>query len=136
MQKQPVKAANRKIWARQTPIIRTKNPRNIISAKKPSGKRSSDYPCTWYSRMRRSTFFIQRLQSNRLGRLKVIPKIINLSSKSLTERQINFLRRELKFTPTPKTDTIELKSDIQEFTRKLRLTEFFHSENQKVFLAL
>ena len=47
----------------------------------------------------------------------------------MTERQINLLRRGLKFTPTPKPNTIELKSDIQEFTRKLRLIEFFHSEN-------
>ena len=42
---------------------------------------------------------------------------------------MNLLRRGLKFTPTPKPNTIELKSDIQEFTRKLRLIEFFHSEN-------
>ena len=47
----------------------------------------------------------------------------------MTERQINLLRRGLKFTPTPKPNTIELKSDIQEFTRKLRLIKFFHSEN-------
>ena len=71
--------------------------------------------------------------------------MINLSSKPLTERQINLLRRGMKFTQTPKPNTIELKlkSDIQEFTRKLRLIEFFHSETliatrkqEKVFLAL
>ena len=55
--------------------------------------------------------------------------MINLSSKPLTEKQINLLRRGLKFTPTSKSNTIELKSDIQEFTRKLRLSEYFHSEN-------
>ena len=47
----------------------------------------------------------------------------------MTERQINLLRRGLKFTPTPKPNTVELKSDIQEFSRKLRLIEFFYSEN-------
>ena len=43
--------------------------------------------------------------------------MINLLSKQLTERQINLLRRRLKFTPKP--NTIELKSDIQEFTRTI-----------------
>ena len=47
----------------------------------------------------------------------------------MTERQINLLRRGLKFTPIPKPNTVELKSDIQEFSRKLRLIEFFYSEN-------
>ena len=66
--------------------------------------------------------------------------MINLSSKPLTERQINLSRRGLKFTPTPKPNTIELKSDIQEFTR---LIEFFQSETliapkkqEKMFLIL
>ena len=39
------------------------------------------------------------------------PKIINLCSKPLTERQINLLRRGLKFTPTPKPNTVELPLD-------------------------
>ena len=43
--------------------------------------------------------------------------------------QINLLRKRLRFTPTPKPNTIEVKSDIQEFTRKLRLIDFFHFEN-------
>ena len=78
---------------------------------------------------RGSTVFIPRPQSNRLERIKGSPKIINLLSKLLTERQINLLRRGLKFTPAPKPNTVGLKSDIQEFTCKLRLNEFFHSEN-------
>ena len=65
-------------------------------------------------------FFIPRPQSKRLERGKVTPK---------TWKTIDFLRRGLKFTPTTKPNTIELKRDIQEFTSKLRLTEFFHSEN-------
>ena len=57
--------------------------------------------------------------------IKPTRKIINISSKPLTERQITLLRSGLKFTPTPKPNIIELKSDTQEFTRKLRLIEFF-----------
>ena len=34
----------------------------------------------------------------------------------------------LKFTPTPKTNTFEFKSDIRNFSRKLRLIEFFATE--------
>ena len=55
--------------------------------------------------------------------------MINFLSELLTERLINVLRRGLKFTPRPKPNTIRLTSDIQEFTCKLRLNEFFLSEN-------
>lgn len=34
----------------------------------------------------------------------------------------------LKFTPIPKTDSVDLKKDTEEFCRKLRLREFFQSE--------
>ena len=34
----------------------------------------------------------------------------------------------LKFTPTPKRNIYEVKKDIEDFTRKLRLTEFFAAE--------
>ena len=34
----------------------------------------------------------------------------------------------LKFTPTPKRNIYEIKKDIEDFTRKLRLTEFFATE--------
>ena len=99
-----------------------------------SGLDISNHHCTWYSRTRwcyqqGSTFCITRPQSNRLGRVKVTSKIINILSKSFSERQINLLRRGLKFTPTSKRNTIELKSDNQEFIRMLQLTEFFRSEN-------
>jgi len=35
----------------------------------------------------------------------------------------------LKFTPTPKSNQQEIKSDIDEFCRKLRLKEMFVGEN-------
>ena len=45
--------------------------------------------------------------------------------------QVNILLRGLKFTPTPKRNIIQLKSDIHNYTLKLRLTEFFHNAPKK-----
>ena len=53
---------------------------------------------------------------------------MNLSNYELTETQKTVLFKGLKFTPTPKTNTFELKSDIRNFSRKLRLIEFFATE--------
>ena len=55
----------------------------------------------------------------------VQPKIFNLSKRMLPRYQVNILLRSLKFTP--KRNIIQLKSDIHNYTRKLRLTEFFHN---------
>ena len=38
----------------------------------------------------------------------------------------------LKYTPTPKRNIIELKRDVVEFPRKLRLIEMFSSEEQEI----
>ena len=54
-------------------------------------------------------------------------KIFNLSKKTLSRYQINVLLPGLKSTPTPKRNIIQLKSDIHNYTQKLRLTEFFHN---------
>ena len=53
----------------------------------------------------------------------------NLSSTQLTEDEMKVLSKCLKFTPTPKANVSELKTDIMEFNRKLRLTEYFHADN-------
>ena len=58
----------------------------------------------------------------------VKPKIFNLSSKALPRYQTNILLRSLKFTPTPKCNNIECKSNIQNYTRRLRLHEFFQNK--------
>ena len=58
------------------------------------------------------------------------PKIFNLSNKVLSQQHENVLRRGLKFTPTPLPNKIELKNDVQQFSRKLRLLEFFYKENE------
>ena len=39
------------------------------------------------------------------------------------------LKRGLKFISTTKLNTIEMRSDIQDFTSKLEIIEFFYSEN-------
>lgn len=59
------------------------------------------------------------------------PKIFNLSCKTLTKPQLRLSSRGLKFTPTPKHNTIEFKADIEEFSRKLRLKEFFHEHTEE-----
>ena len=58
----------------------------------------------------------------------VKPKIYNFSSKTLSTDQTNIFFRGLKFTPTPKRNNIELKSNIQNYKSRLRLAEFFHSK--------
>ena len=53
-------------------------------------------------------------------------QIVNLSSRKLNENQIKLLEKGLKFAPTPtKPNTQELNKDIMEFTRKIRLVEYF-----------
>ena len=54
--------------------------------------------------------------------------MINLSSKVLTNDQIDILKKGLKFTPTPKTNDEDLERDIKDFNRRLRLAEHFYKE--------
>ena len=58
----------------------------------------------------------------------VKPKIFNLSSKTLSRYQTNIFLQDLKFTPIPQRNNIELKSNIQKYTRRLRLAEFFQNK--------
>ena len=53
------------------------------------------------------------------------PKIINLSHHQLGKAEKEVLTRGLKFTPTPKSNQLELKEDIYNLERKVRLTEYF-----------
>ena len=57
-------------------------------------------------------------------------KIFNLSSKMLSMYQTNILLRGLKFTPTTKRSNIELKSNLQNYTHRLRLAEFFKKNKE------
>lgn len=47
----------------------------------------------------------------------------------MTDPQTQVLAKGLKFTPTPNFDEREARVDINNFTRKLRLKEFFHDKH-------
>ena len=52
--------------------------------------------------------------------------VLNISKRTLTSAEYRFLGKGLKICPKPKHhDVLQLKQDIFEFTRKLRLKEFF-----------
>ena len=57
----------------------------------------------------------------------VKPKTFNSSSKKLSRYQIDILLRGLKFTPIPKRNIIELKSNLKNCTQRLQLAEFFQN---------
>ena len=53
-------------------------------------------------------------------------QIVNLSSRKLNDNEIKFLEKGLKYSPTPTKPNIqELNEDIMEFTRNIRLAEYF-----------
>ncbi|XP_062606683.1 uncharacterized protein LOC134268439, partial [Saccostrea cucullata] len=56
------------------------------------------------------------------------PKIVNLSQRDLNSDEIKLLEHGLKFTPTPKSDKVDVVKDTEEFCRKLRLKEFFQNK--------
>ena len=59
------------------------------------------------------------------------PKVMNLSTVSLTPSEIRTLSKDLKFTLTPPRNLQEMEKDIKDFTKKLRLAEFF-TENSEL----
>lgn len=77
------------------------------------------------------------VQQTYLSTKTVDPKAINLSSRSQTE--ITLLAKGLKFSPTPyNSNNQELTTDIKEYTRKIRLEEYFYSvdtEKEKEFIT-
>ena len=66
-------------------------------------------------------------------------KRLNPNKRSSNQKYLTYRKRRclgiklifyytaLKFTPTPKRNIIQLKSDIHNYIRKLGLTEFFHN---------
>ena len=61
----------------------------------------------------------------------VKPKIFNLSSKMLPTYQTNILLCGLKFTPTPKRNNIELKSNIQDSRADCDLLSFSKTKSKR-----
>ncbi|CAG2221667.1 unnamed protein product [Mytilus edulis] len=60
---------------------------------------------------------------------KTKPKVINLSSRDLSDQEIKLLEHGLKFTPTPISDNVDLITDTDEFCRKIRLRKYFGNTN-------
>ena len=53
--------------------------------------------------------------------------VVNLSSVDLSEAEIKLLSKGLSFCPTPgKVDWIELKADVEDFSHRLHLKEYFY----------
>ena len=57
------------------------------------------------------------------GTETVNPKIFNFSSRTLSKYQPAIFLRGLKFTTIPKRNNTELKSNIQNYTRRLIYAE-------------
>ena len=57
---------------------------------------------------------------------------MNISSTELSITEITLLEKGMKFTPTPKQNTKELKDDLQEFGHKLQLLEHFNDQQQQL----
>ena len=56
-------------------------------------------------------------------------KIINLSDRQLSKEEENVLGKG-QFTSTPtKRNILQIREDISEFTRKIRLAEYFHGKD-------
>ncbi|KAJ8305853.1 LOW QUALITY PROTEIN: hypothetical protein KUTeg_016398, partial [Tegillarca granosa] len=79
----------------------------------------------------RTIFPEEKIRTQPEPETRVEPKVINLSNKILTPTEIKLLAKGLKFTPTPKSNPQELKNDIKEYTRKLRLTEYFNTKDKE-----
>ena len=59
--------------------------------------------------------------------------VVNLSKRELTGAEISLLWKGLKFCPTPeKVDIYSLRKDIREYVRRVRLREYFYSEQDDV----
>ena len=78
-------------------------------------------------------FFVPRQPSKQTPLAnKTDIQIVNLSSRKLNGNEIKLLEKGLKFTPTPlKPNIQELNEDITEFTRNIRLVEYFEGNEDE-----
>lgn len=57
--------------------------------------------------------------------------VVNLSSRTLTEAENSLLSKGLSFCPTPEEiDMFTLRKDIMEYVRRLRLKEYFYTDEE------
>ena len=62
--------------------------------------------------------------------------VVNLSTVDLSEAEVKLLSKDLSFCPTPqKIDWIELKADLEDFSRRLRLKEYFHGRESSNYVS-
>ena len=62
--------------------------------------------------------------------------VVNLSTVDLYEAEVKLLSKGLSFCPTPqKIDWIELKADLKDFSRRLRLKEYFHGRESSNYVS-
>ena len=60
--------------------------------------------------------------------------VVNLSSVNINETEIKLLSKGLSFCPAPhKIDWIELKTDLSDFTRRLRLKGYFYGKESSEY---
>jgi hypothetical protein len=57
--------------------------------------------------------------------------VVNLSSKPLNSAESSLLSKSLHFCPNPpKINVRELDEDMDQFARRLRIKEYFHSKKE------
>ena len=54
-----------------------------------------------------------------------------MSPFSFSDNAIKLLSKGFSFTPTPPSNNLKTLVEIEEFTRRLRLKEFFHGKESK-----
>jgi hypothetical protein len=114
-------------------------PQNQDRYNYPNKRHTNNQQGTWDNihRKKGKSVFFRRRQIERRGEIqtptipekRTEPKVINLSNRQLNEFEIQLLSKGLKYTPTTKGNKQELRKDIKEYTRRLRLAEFFHKED-------
>ena len=73
-------------------------------------------------------------QNKKYDRCNDYKYVVNLSSVNLNETEIKLLSKGLSFCPTPhKIDWIELKTDLSDFARRLRLKENFYGRESSEY---
>ena len=131
MLKQPAKLTTKNIWIEEPTTIWINNWRNNKGNLCRETKRETtiieNNTQEQAKATRKDQLFLFQLHSWTDCKSKSYPT--RFCQKVLTERQTSLLKRGLKIISTRKPNTIEIKSDIQDFTPMLQLIGFFHSEN-------
>ena len=67
----------------------------------------------------------ENVKTNTINVMTLSNYVVNLSTVDLSEAEVKLLSKGLSFCPIPqKIDWIELKADLEDFSRRLRLKEW------------